>query len=63
VASLILEAMALPYLFKYKKEGWNYIFYATLLTLISHMLYFDFGGILGSIISLYIIFQIKNQYK
>lgn len=63
VASLILEALALPYLFKLKKEGWAYLFYAILLTLVSHMLYFDFGGILGSIVSLYIIFQIKNQYK
>lgn len=63
IAALILEGLALPALFKLSKDGWVLIFYAALLTLVSHILYLDLGSIIGSIVSLYIIFQIKNQYS
>lgn len=63
IASLIFEALALPGLFKRLKQGWVFIFYASLIAIVSNVLSFNFGSLLGSAISLYIIFQIKSQYK
>lgn len=62
-ASLILELIALPGLFKRSKQGWVFIFYAALVGAAAHILSFNFGSLIGDILSLYVIFQIKNQYK
>lgn len=63
IASLILELMALPGLFHRAKKGWVFVFYAALITAAVNILSVNIGGILGDIIGLYILFQIKNQYK
>jgi hypothetical protein len=63
IASLVLELVALPGLFKRSKQGWIFIFYAALIGAAAHILSFNLGSLIGDILSLYIIFQIKNQYK
>lgn len=56
---------------KNTKKGWNYMFYALLLTAIYGVvtLFTDYGGvsnfissIIGTIIGLYLLFQIRSQY-
>lgn len=62
--TLIFEGVAIPGLMKRKKSGWNFVFYATLLGIVSYLLSMNFGSlILGSLLPLYILFQIRSYYK
>lgn len=62
--SVVLEALAVPGLFKRSKSGWKFIFYSTLVSLLSNVVSFNLGGIvIGGLISFYILFQIKSYYK
>lgn len=63
LAVFVLEICALPGLFGRKKYAWTLVMYAALLTVISDAVFFSLGGILGGIIGLYILFQIKEYYK
>ena len=64
VASLVLEAIALPGLFKRSKVGWNFLFYAILLSTVSYLVRLDiFSLIVGTLVSLYFLFQIRSYYK
>ena len=70
VVALALEIMAVPSLFKLEKKGWNLMFYASLLGVLQNALMTVFvrfsnvfGLILGAVISFYVLFQIRNQYK
>jgi len=61
---LVLEALALPGLFKKKKSAWNLLFYASLVSTIQSVVLMNFIGlIIGSLISFYILFQIRHHYK
>jgi hypothetical protein len=65
VITLIVEVMAVPGLFKRTKGAWRLIFYATIISLIGSVLSFNInivGGIIGAIISWYILFQVKDMY-
>lgn len=63
-ASWVLEALALPGLFKRARKGWNFVFYSTLVSTLSNVLSFNLSSlILGTLIPLYILFQIKSYYK
>jgi MFS family permease len=63
VITLIVEAMAVPGLFKRTRGGWRLVFYATIISLIGSILSFNIvGGIIGAIISWYILFQVKDMY-
>lgn len=62
--SLVLEAMAIPGLFKRAKSAWNLVFYAALLGGIQNIVSFNLGGLLiGTLLSLYILFQVREYYK
>lgn len=64
VAILLLEFLAIPGLFKRTKGGWNLLFYSTLLGAIQSLLTGNlFGLVLGTLISLYVLFQVKEYYK
>ncbi|MDO8626324.1 MAG: chromate transporter [Candidatus Magasanikbacteria bacterium] len=63
-ATIALEAVAIPGLFKRSLKAWRLIFYAVLLQLVSNLI----GGnlisaVLSGLISLYFLFQIKSYYK
>ncbi len=61
--TLILEAVALPGLFRREKRSWNLVYYATLIGAVQSAISFNLVGlIVGSLISLYILFQIKSYY-
>ncbi len=62
--SLVLEAMAIPGLFKREKRSWTLMFYSVLVGAISSLLSFNiFNLIIGTLISLYILYQVKSYYK
>ena len=64
VVLLVMEALALPGLFKRAKNGWTLMFYASLVSIVSGIFS---GGILNTIVSTligwYFLFQIKSYYK
>lgn len=64
IATTILSIMAVSGLFAKKKTAWNKMFYVSLIGLVTSLL----GGnlvslILGTLISWYILFQIRASYK
>ena len=62
--SLVLDAFALPGLFNRKAKGWKFLFWATLVSFVSSLFSFNlFGGLIGALVSLYFLFQIKTYYK
>lgn len=63
-AVLVIEAIAIPGLFKRKISAWKLLFYASLLSGIQALISFNLGGlIIGTGLSLYILFQVRSYYK
>nr|AIA15091.1 Unknown Function [uncultured bacterium] len=64
VVVLVLEAMAIPGLMKREKRGWNLLYYSTLVSAVQNLLTLNIGSlIIGTLLSLYILFQIRSYYK
>lgn len=64
IAVLALEVIALPGLFARKKAGWTWIFYSTLVSAVSSLISMNLGGlIIGTLLSLYLLFQVREYYK
>jgi len=64
IVILVLEALSISPLFKRSKTGWNYMYYVTLLSAVQNLVSFNIGGlIIGTLISLYLLFQVKSYYK
>lgn len=63
VVSLVLEAIALPGLFKRSKVGWNFLFYALLVSVVSYVIHLDILSVVFSVISFYFLFQIRSYYN
>ncbi len=64
LVSLVLEIMALPGLFAQQERGWRLLFYSTLVSLLAGIA----GGtpinaLIFTVISFYILFQIKEKYR
>ena len=60
----ILQAIALPGLFKKSLKSWYLVFYSTLVYAVESAFNFSLGGlIIGVPLSLYILFQIKEYYS
>ena len=61
---MVLEAMAIPGLFKNSRSAWNLVFYATLVGVLQNVVTFNLGSlIIGSLLSLFILFQVREYYK
>jgi hypothetical protein len=59
-----LEVAALPGLFARKMQGWRLIFYARLLAIASSLVSgLIINAIVGGLISLYILFQVRPLYE
>jgi hypothetical protein len=64
VVAMVFHALAIPGLFGRKKAGWNFVFYASLASLLSNVLDFNIvGGALSAIIGWYFLFQVRSYYK
>lgn len=62
--SVVLEALAVPGLFKKSLGAWKLLYYAALVNLVSGVLGGSFvSAIVGSLIGLYFLFQVKSYYK
>ena len=63
LVALVMEAIALPGLFARKMSGWRMLFYSQLVSLVSTLLQGGIlGFIIGGVISLYLLFQIRSKY-
>jgi hypothetical protein len=59
-----LEIAALPGLFARKMQGWRLIFYSRLVAIVSSLLSgFIINAVVGAVISLYILFQVRALYE
>jgi hypothetical protein len=64
LAQLLLCAAALPGLMGRKMFGWKLLFYSQLVGMVAALLSFSFVNlIVGGLISLYLLFQIRSKYN
>ena len=64
VAQIGLMVAALPGLFARKMSGWQLVFYAQLVGFVFSVLSGSIvGGIVGALISMYLLFQVRPLYK
>ncbi|PIY68551.1 chromate transporter [Candidatus Roizmanbacteria bacterium CG_4_10_14_0_8_um_filter_39_9] len=61
---MVIQVIALPGLFKRAKSSWTLMFYVALLEGVHQLVSFNLGGlIIGTLLSLYILFQVRSYYK
>lgn len=64
IGAMILEAMAVPGLFKRTSASWRLVFYASLVSFAGSVLALNLiGAVIGGVIGWYILFQVKELYK
>lgn len=64
VATLVLEAIAIPKLLKRQLGGWKLVYYAALLSALGSLISLNIVSlVLGLLISMYVLFQIREYYK
>lgn len=64
IVVMVMQLIALPGLFKRKLSSWNMMFYASLVEAVHNVVLFNLGGlIIGTLLSLYILFQVKKLYS
>jgi hypothetical protein len=64
IAELGLRVAALPGLFARKMSGWRLVFYAQIVSFVFTLLRGSIvAAVLGTLISLYILFQVRPLYK
>jgi hypothetical protein len=64
LAALVLEAFALPGLFKRSLKGWHLVYYAVLIAAIGQLFVGEIvNAIFNILISMYFMFQIREYYK
>lgn len=62
IASIILILSFKP-LKEKKYRGWQMLFYLTLIYTVFAIFFFNLGGLVGVILSFYILFQIREKYS
>ncbi len=61
---LVLEAMAIPGLFNKTRKAWYLVYYAALVGGVQNLVTLNLGGLLiGTLLSLYVLFQVREYYK
>lgn len=64
LASVVLMGLSVPGLFARQASAWRLMFYSSLVNAVYNLIRFDIGSlIIGTAISLYFLFQVKNYYK
>lgn len=64
IIDIVLMVLALPGLFARKMSGWSLMFYSRIAGLLASISAGSFfGGIIGAVISFYILFQVRSLYK
>ena len=63
IATIVLEGLAIPGLFKRTLAGWRFIFWAVLVGGLQSLFAMDIGSlIIGTGLGLYITFQVRSHY-
>jgi len=61
---VVLEALAIPGLFSKSKKAWTFIYWSALVGVVQNIVSFNMGGlVIGGLISMYFLFQVKEYYK
>jgi hypothetical protein len=63
LAVVVLVGLAVKPLFSKNITGWKFIYYAVLVNALYSIVTFSFGGLIGVVVLLYFIFQVKSCYK
>lgn len=64
IISSVMEALAIQGLFKRSMSAWKLMYYASLITFVATILQGNLSSALvGGLIGLYILFQVKGMYK
>jgi hypothetical protein len=64
LVSVALEIFALPGLFARKMSGWKLMFYAQIASAVGSLVAGAIvSGLVGALISLYVLFQVRSLYK
>lgn len=62
--TVVLQGMSIKGLFVRAKSGWSLVFYSILVSAVYNLLLGNWGGlIIGTAVSLYIVFQVREYYK
>ena len=62
--AVLLEALAIPGLFSRSKKAWTFLYWSALVGVVQNVISFNIGGlVIGGLISMYFLFQIKEYYK
>jgi hypothetical protein len=62
--TIVLEGLAIPGLFSRTKKAWNLLYWCALVGAVQNIISFNVGGlIIGTLLSLYVLFQVKEYYK
>lgn len=61
--SIVLELLAVSPLKAKKMAGWNFIYYSNLVNIAYSLVHISILGIVGDAIGLWILYQVKGQYK
>ena len=61
---VVLEALAIPGLFSRSKKAWTFLYWSALVGVVQNVVAFNVGGlVIGGLISMYFLFQVKEYYK
>lgn len=64
IVVMVMQIIALPGLFKRKMSSWRMMFYAALVETVHNVIIFNLGGlIIGTLLSLYVLFQVRKLYS
>lgn len=62
--AVVFEALSISGLMNRKAQGWRYAYYAVLVNALSNIVDFDIvGAVIGLLISMYLLFQVRSYYK
>ena len=61
---IVLQGLAIPGLFSRSKKAWTFLYWSALVGVVQNIVSFNVGGlVIGGLISMYILFQVKEYYK
>ena len=64
IVAAVLDGLAINGLFKRSMGGWRLMYYSSLVTFVASLLQGNFANaLIGGLIGLYILFQVKSKYK
>ncbi len=64
IATVVLEALAIPGLFAKKKSAWNKLFWVSLIGIVSSLVSGNLVSlIVGTAINWYVLFQVRSYYR